>query len=244
MWLALLQLALFTPSFALDAPHINDRAGALSQPYHSALEEILDLHEKSTGEDFRLVIEKKVSLKSNDTLEKIYKNLKPGTYGKEDGAVILVSTQDEVVRIRLGHGMPQEIQPDDLGDKIEKNLFNRPKDVSFEAVLISNWIDVLDLLGSDLVKSGQAQAILEKHGIQIRKFQKPFPALRFLIAIVVLLSLAFLILLLQEVLAREVVFESRGTYKKAWNLRDTWIALFGSKKTETELAEGVFSGKW
>lgn len=244
MWLAFLQLALFIHSSqALDAPHITDRAGALSTPYKTALEEILTLHESATGEDFRVVIEKKVSLKSND-IEKAYRNLKPGTYGKEDGAVILISTEDEVIRLRLGHGLREEIVADDLGDRIEKNLFAHAPEVTFESMLIANWIDALDYLGSDLIQSGQAQAILEKNGIHIQKYNKPFPALRILVGLFVVIALGFLFLLLQEVLAKEIVFETRGTHKKAWDLRDTLTALFGSKKTETELEEGAIVGKW
>lgn len=244
MWFALIQLALFTPSYALDVPHIMDRADSLSSPYKTALEEILTLHEKSSGEDFRLVIEKKVSLKPNDSVEKIYRSLKPGTYGKEDGAVIHVSTEDEIVRIRLGHGMREEIQADDLGNRIEKNLFDRMPGVTFEDILVSNWINALDYLGSDLIQSGQAQAILKKNGIHLKKFQKPLPGLRILFFLSVLVGLFFLFLLSQEVFAREVVFESRGTHKKAWDLRDTWVALFASKKNETDLEDGVVVGKW
>lgn len=123
-----LLLALATGAVAGDVPpapdrYVTDRAGLLSAPELAALDERLETHARTTGQQVVVWIDRSLSgAPIEDWAERAFQAWRIGRRGLDDGVALFVFTEDRRARIEVGYGLEAVLTDVEAGAILDAHL--------------------------------------------------------------------------------------------------------------------------
>ena len=212
------------PYYVLDEPHVLD-AGSLR-----ALERLLTEHDRVTGEQVVAAIFN--SLDNEDPVaftNQVFTNWKIGRRGKDNGVLLALYWKEHKARIEVGYGMESLLTDAKTKDLIADYLVPDLKAGHPGRAMGQTLLQLLTVLESPLVQSGEALRILRgagsgNRGARIRvgpvSASAPWP-------IIILLGGALLFIVLNLLTSADAHFTRAGWFRpRPWQRRGFGGGIF------------------
>lgn len=213
--LALFSLALPAAYAAKAIPeppryYVLDEPGVLNPQTTQALQSLLIEHDRTTGEQFLITIFS--SLESEDLVDytnRVFQEWKIGRRGKDNGVLLALYWNDRKARIETGYGLEPLLTDAKAKGVLEDHLIPNLKRGDPNRGLAESALEILTILESPLIQSGQARQILAGGSYSRRSQREQNPLGRGAL-IGILIFIVMLIHLLDRIASPSAHYTGRG----------------------------------
>ncbi len=223
--------------------YVLDEPAVLNENARRAIESLLIEHDRLTGEQIIIAIFQSLDEEERvDFTTRVFSEWKIGQRGKDNGVLLALYWKERKARIEVGYGLEPL-----LTDARSKTVFSdflipELKNNDPARALSLSVLEILRVIESPLIPTGQAQKILRGGGFQGRMRPRPAPtALPGWIVWLVLGSVICFIVF-EQLTNREAHFTSGGWYRPSPLRRTRWTQVFHNLTSSTFWGSGRGSG--